>query len=142
MGIMPLANRLSHGNYSLGQKIVLTKLLADFVGRTTFYLIPVPKRLRLHLVLNVILQVCRLPIWFLLLLEVLRRDPGFSEAALLVVWIPFVATGALGGSWSTVVALEAVPATSKTDTAAAMTLAVYLGFLTGLIFATIVSYAG
>lgn len=141
MSLTPLAGRLSHEDHYLGQRIVLGKLASDFLGRVAFYAVPRPKSLRLHAALNVALQLCRVPCWCLLVREILRPDPGLSEVALFAVWVPFVSTGALGGSWSTVVALESVPAARKSDMAGKMTLSVYLGFLSGLVFAAAVSYA-
>jgi len=141
MSLTPLAGRLSHEDHYLGQRIVLAKLGSDFLGRVAFYAVPRPKNLRLHLALNVVLQLCRVPCWCLLVREALLPGPGLSEAAFFAMWVPFVSTGALGGSWSTVVALESVPAARKSEMAGKMTFAVYLGFLGGLIFAAAVSYA-
>jgi len=141
ISLAPLANVLAHGRYDLGQEIVLFKLLGDFVGRVLFFLLPSPRRLQLHLWLNWAVALLRLPAWIVLVCHAASKDIILSDAMLLVIWFPFVVTAALCGSWLQVVAIQAVEEPAKRGTAAQMNVAVYLGFLSGVVFAAAFSIA-
>ncbi|CAE7742067.1 unnamed protein product [Symbiodinium sp. CCMP2456] len=141
ISLTPLANVLAHGRYDLGQEIVLFKLLGDFVGRVLFFLLPSPRRLRLHLWLNWAVALLRLPAWIVLVLHAASKDIILGDVLLLVIWFPFVVTAALCGSWLQVVAIQAVEEPAKRGTAAQMNVAVYLGFLSGVVFAAAFSIA-
>lgn len=142
MSLMPLANVMAHDTFWLGQQIVLFKLLGDFGGRTFFFLMPTPKRLRLHAALLAVTVLVRLPIWALFLAHCLSTRPVLSNALLLSLWVPFVMSGAFSGSWAQVVAMNAVDDVEKRAVARAMNVAVYVGFLTGIAFASFLYLLG
>lgn len=135
ISLTPLANVIARGNFRLGQEIVLLKLLSDFLGRMLFFAIPEPRRLGLHMTLNWTMTVLRIPIWALVLQHSLGQEPLLGDTLLLVLWVPFVTTGALGGSWAQVVAIKAVPESQRRATASLLNIAVYIGYLLGVLFA-------
>ncbi|CAJ1354896.1 unnamed protein product [Effrenium voratum] len=141
ISLTPLANVLAHGKFNLGQEIVLAKLFGDFVGRVLFFGLPNPRRLKRHLALNWVVACLRLPAWIVLIMHALSKEPWFNEAELLAIWLPFVLTAAFGGSWLQVVAIQAADAQEKRAVAARMNIAVYLGFLCGVIFAGVFAMA-
>ncbi|CAE8712312.1 unnamed protein product, partial [Polarella glacialis] len=137
ISLTPLANVLAHGRYTLGQDVVLLKLLGDFIGRLLFFVIPSPRRLERHLGLVLLLAFLRTPIWVALVVHALSEEPLFGDTALMLMWVPFVVSGACGGSWCQVLAIAAVSPEEKRHVASQMNLAVYLGFLSGVAFAAI-----
>lgn len=139
MSLTPLANVMAHGSYSLGQEIVLLKLLGDFLGRLLYLLWPRPRRLRLHVWLAVALALARVPLWAAFVVHTLRKEPLFDFNVLAALWVPFVAAGALGGSWTQVIGIQAAPGERKRRAAAMMSVAVYAGYLVGLGFAVAVA---
>lgn len=139
ISLTSLANVLAHGDFALGQEIVLLKLLSDFIGRLLFYIIPAPratpKSLNMHLALNWALQLLRFPLWACLFAHILQ--PWLSHGALIAIWIPFVTAGALGGSWLSAIGIQAVSPRHKRTMATSLQLAVYCGFFLGVIFAIV-----
>jgi len=140
ISLTSLANVIAHGDFMLGQQIVLLKLLADFIGRSAFYGISKPVRMRLHLALNWLLLLCRLPIWIIIFLHALSPEPLLSNIVLLSLWVPFVAAGAMGSSWGSVIGIAAVRPERKRAMSALLQLAVYSGFFVGVIFAITMAY--
>jgi len=138
ISLTSLANILAR-NYHVGQEIVLFKLLGDFVGRVLFFLVPVPRRLGIHLALNWVVALLRLPAWIVLVRHAASKDGLLSDGALLALWFPFVVTAAFCGSWLQVIAIQAADEEEKRTAAARMNVAVYLGFLSGVLFAAIFS---
>lgn len=141
ISLTPLANVLAHGHYALGQEIVLLKLLGDFVGRVLFFCLPAPRRLRLHLALNGAVALLRLPVWAVLLGHALSKEPWLSDSVLLAIWLLFVVSAALGGSWLQVLAIQAAQELEKRAVAARMNIAVYCGFVSGVAFAGLFAIA-
>eukprot|EP00434_Breviolum_minutum_P017564 symbB.v1.2.015500.t1/scaffold1160.1/size134679/9 len=135
ISLTPLANVLAHGKFELGQEIVLLKLLGDFVGRVLFFCLPTPRRLKVHLALNWMVMALRFPVWIVLVGHTLSKEPWFSDFALLAIWFPFVVSAAFGGSWLQVLAIQAADEQEKRGIAARMNMAVYYGFVSGVIFA-------
>lgn len=137
ISLTPLANVLAHGKFELGQEIVLLKLLGDFVGRVLFFCLPTPRRLKVHLALNWVVMALRFPVWIVLVGHTLSKEPWFSDFALLAIWFPFVVSAAFGGSWLQVLAIQAADEQEKRGIAARMNMAVYYGFVSGVIFAAL-----
>lgn len=139
ISLTSLANVLAHGDFALGQEIVLLKLLSDFIGRLLFYIIPAPRATptsrKVHLALNWVLQLLRFPLWACLFAHILH--PWLSNGALIAIWIPFVTAGALGGSWLSAIGIQAVSPRQKRTMATSLQLAVYCGFFLGVIFAVV-----
>lgn len=141
ISLTPLANVLAHGKFKLGQEIVLLKLLGDFVGRVLFFCLPAPRQLRLHLCLNWAVVALRLPVWLVLVGHALSKEPWFSDPVLLTIWLPFVVSAAFGGSWLQVLAIQAADEQDKRAIAARMNMAVYYGFVSGVVFAAVFAFA-
>eukprot|EP00913_Durusdinium_trenchii_P016652 g15652.t1 len=151
ISLTPLANVLAHDAVNMvsfvtlcdfvEQEIVLLKLLGDFVGRVLFFCLPAPRRLRLHLALNGAVALLRLPVWAVLLGHALSKEPWLSDSVLLAIWLLFVVSAALGGSWLQVLAIQAAQELEKRAVAARMNIAVYCGFVSGVAFAGLFAIA-
>jgi len=151
MSLTPLSNQIGQGNYTLTQQLVLTKLLADFVGRTMFFVaVPTPtpategwaiNSTRGHAALAWFVELCRLPLWISIYTRATTQDAANSWSSFLenetillyAVWLPLISCGALSSSWCSVIATVAAPPEMKSNVGLLMTCSIYMGFVSGLV---------
>lgn len=151
MSLMPLANQIAHGRYALSQELVLSKLLADFVGRTAFFGMPKPTlgsdacigSLRTHALLLWVMAVVRAPMWASIFAWATgSKWPMFSEKdaiLLYAVWWPLISMGAFSASWCTVVAMTAAPDEVKQKAPLLLSVSNYAGCSVGVLIAATAS---
>lgn len=147
--LTPRANQIAQGNSDLTQRLVLNKLLADFVGRSLFFIaIPTPRErvgvsvnsIYAHVVLVGIIFVVRIPMWIAVFLYSVVGDNGQywmhfladDEVLVLAVWLPFIALGALINSWCFFIATTSAKAEQKANMNLLMTCSIYLGYVIGV----------
>eukprot|EP00747_Dinoflagellata_sp_TGD_P092204 gnl/TRDRNA2_/TRDRNA2_165322_c0_seq4.p1 gnl/TRDRNA2_/TRDRNA2_165322_c0~~gnl/TRDRNA2_/TRDRNA2_165322_c0_seq4.p1 ORF type:complete len:198 (-),score=15.91 gnl/TRDRNA2_/TRDRNA2_165322_c0_seq4:247-786(-) len=146
MSIAALANQVAQGNYDLTQALVLAKLVADFVGRSAFFLVPRPKQssqsVNRHALLVWLLEIARWPLWLAVYLrstrEAWRLWTGFLESRevlLWLIWVPLISLGAFSSSWCSVIAITAATEKERTSVNLIMSFAIYAGFSVGLLIA-------
>lgn len=153
MSLTPLANQIAHGDYILQQRLVLTKLLADFVGRIVFFLLMQSAhneglpRLGLQEKFVWLVEVFRAPLW--VLVYAFRGPSAIGGLAgwthildntsvlLWLVWLPLIALGAFSSSWCFVVAVTAAADKEKPTVNTLMAASIYAGYFVGISVAII-----
>lgn len=152
MSLTPLANQVAQGSYELAHTLVLTKLLADFVGRVAFFLLPKPKHdehgcflqsVRVHASLVWIVEAVRFPLWLAVFFRSISGGEvdnfhtwtsflDNTEVLIWAVWLPLISTGAMSSSWCCTLAIAVAPEDERGPTNGLMTTSIYGGFFVGI----------
>jgi len=153
MSLTPMAHQVAHESVDLTQQLVLTKLLADFVGRLLFFfLIPQPvvgrrgfglRAVHGQQLLLWVIEGLRFPLWLAVYLWSQYDISSFNfylkqDAVLLwAVWLPLVSLGSLSSSWCFVVAVTAASESQKVNVNRMLAASIYLGFASGITLALV-----
>eukprot|EP00929_Paragymnodinium_shiwhaense_P098849 TRINITY_DN6035_c0_g1_i9.p1 TRINITY_DN6035_c0_g1~~TRINITY_DN6035_c0_g1_i9.p1 ORF type:complete len:481 (+),score=82.07 TRINITY_DN6035_c0_g1_i9:113-1555(+) len=134
ISLTSLANVLAHGDFALGQQLVLFKLFGDFAGRFVFAVLPEPRNLQPALAFACVMVVLRLAVWVVFLLHMVTPNGLFSALALNTLWVAWISVGSFLSSWVSCIGISAAPTALKRRMSATLQVTVYCGFVAGVVF--------